>query len=247
MKAGSIIFRFRMLFMAILIVIGFSAPWIGLWGLGSRISLLEWLGLHISRLGLLSFSAATAVVIVSGALVAALGALLRIWGSAWLGHGIVINSNMQAAQLMADGPFRYVRNPLYMGMYLWVAAMSLVMPASGAFFVLIAVALLIGVLIAGEEAFLSASLGESYRTYLATVPRILPRLRTTLSVSGNKPRWKQAVLSEIYPIVVFITIAFLSWTYDEKLMWRALLIGFGLSLLARALMPGLRTETSSPQ
>jgi uncharacterized membrane protein YagU involved in acid resistance len=72
-------------------------------------------------------------------------------------------------------------------------------------------------------------------------------LRTTLSVSGNKPRWKQAVLSEIYPIVVFITIAFLSWTYDEKLMWRALLIGFGLSLLARALMPGLRTETSSPQ
>ena len=117
MKAGSFIFRFRMLLMAILIAIGFTAPWIELWGIGSRMSLLEWLGLHISRLGLLSFSAATAAVIVCGALVAALGAILRIWGSAWLGHGIVINANMQSAHLMADGPFRYVRNPLYMGMY----------------------------------------------------------------------------------------------------------------------------------
>ncbi len=94
-----------MLLMAILIVLGFWSPWIELWGIGNRMSLLEWLGLHISRLGLLSFSSATAVVIVCGALVAALGALLRIWGSAWLGHGIVINANMQAAQLMADGPF----------------------------------------------------------------------------------------------------------------------------------------------
>ncbi len=247
MKASSYIFRFRMILMAVLIVIGFTAPWIQLWGIGSRISLLEWLALQLSRLGLLRFTVATPVVIVCGAVVAAVGAILRIWGSAWLGHGIVINANMQAGGLMADGPFRYLRNPLYLGMYMWVAAMSLVMPASGALFVLIAVALLMGVLIAGEEAFLSASLGEPYRTYVATVPRIVPRLRTTLSASGNKPRWKQAVLSEIYPIVVFITIAFLSWTYDEKLMWRALLIGFGLSLVARALMPGLRAETSSPE
>ena len=236
-----------MILMALLITIGFWSPWVQLWGIGSRISLLEWLALELSRLGLLTFTVATPVVIVCGAVVAALGAVLRIWGSAWLGHGVVINPNMQAGGLMADGPFRYVRNPLYLGMYLWTAAMSLVMPASGALFVLITVPMLIAALIAGEETFLSASMGAPYRQYLASVPRIVPRLRTTLSPSGNRPHWMQAVLSEIFPIGVFVTIAFLSWTYDDRILWRALLISFGLSLVARALMPGLRTEANSPE
>jgi hypothetical protein len=47
----------------------------------------------------------------------------------------------------------------------------------------------------------------------------------------------QAVLSEITPIGVFMTIACLSWTYDNGLMLRAILITFGLSLVARALLP----------
>jgi hypothetical protein len=70
------------------------------------------------------------------------------------------------------------------------------------------------------------------------VPRLVPRLRTTLAPSGNKPHWLQAVLSEITPIGVFATIVFLSWTYDVRLMGRALLITFGLSLVVRALLPG---------
>lgn len=243
MKASSLVFRLRMLIMAALIAIGFTAPWVELWSIGTRISLLEWLALQISRLGLVTFTVATPAVIFCGALLAALGAMLRIWASAWLGHGVVINRDMQAASLMADGPFRYLRNPLYLGMYLWVAAMSLYMPASGAFFVLIAVPLLIAALIAGEESFLSSSLGEPYRAYLRSVPRIFPRLRTTLSPSGNKPHWLQGFLSEINPIGVFLTIACLSWTYDDRLIYRALIVTFGISLVVRALMPGLRQQT----
>jgi hypothetical protein len=44
-------------------------------------------------------------------------------------------------------------------------------------------------------------------------------------------------LSEINPIGVFITIACLSWTYDNSLMLRAVLITFGVSLVVRALLP----------
>jgi hypothetical protein len=131
MNAGTFLFRFRMLIMACILFIGFWAPWIQLFGVGSRISLLEWIALEVSRAGLFSFTIATPVVIVCGSLIAALGAVLRIWGSAWLGHGIVINSNMQAVTVMADGPYRYVRNPLYLGLLCMMAAMSLIMPASG--------------------------------------------------------------------------------------------------------------------
>ena len=233
-----------MVIMALIIAIGFWAPWIQFAGIGSRIALLEWIALEISRLGLLRFTLATPTVIVLGSLIAALGAVLRIWASAWLGHGIVINQEMQAGAVMADGPYRYVRNPLYLGLLCEAVAMALIMPASGALFVLIVVPVVLFSLIRGEEAFLSAQSGEPYRAYLRSVPRLIPRLRTMLAPSGNSPHWLQAVLSEIAPIGVFITIACLSWTYDNNLMIRAILVTFGVSLVVRALMPGMRQESN---
>jgi len=247
MKAGTLFFRYRMLIHVAIATLGFWAPWIQYWGIGSRISLLEWLALALSRLGLLSFAAATPVVIVCGALAAALGAFLRIWGSAWLGHGVVLHGQMQSASLMADGPYRYVRNPLYLGILFVFAAMALLMPLTGALFTLIAATAFQLLLISGEEAFLAVQLGAPYQAYLRAVPRLIPRLRTTLKPTGSKPRWLQAVLAEIFPIGVFVTIACLSWTYDQRLMGRAILISFGISPIVRALLPGLRPGSSSPE
>jgi len=252
MKASTTLFRFRTLFLTIIMCIGFWAPWIELCGIGSRITLLEWLALEISRLGLLRFTLATPAVIVCGALIAAMGAAFRIWGSAWLGHSVVLHSQMQSRSLMADGPYRYVRNPLYLGVVCMIAALSLLMPATGALFVLIAVPVFLYCLILGEEQFLVTQIGEPYRIYLRTVPRLFPRLRTTLTPTGNKPQWLQAALSEINPIGIFVTIAFLSWTYDNRLMIRAIIVTFGLSLIVRALMPtikqpAIKQDSASPQ
>jgi protein-S-isoprenylcysteine O-methyltransferase Ste14 len=239
MKASAFLFRYRMVINMVIIVLGFWAPWIQYAGIGSRILLLEWLALQISRTGLLSFTVATPLLIVCGALVAAVAAVLRIWGAAWLGHGVVFDGEMQAGALTADGPFRYMRNPLYLGIGCMFAALALLMPATGALFVLVATPLFLFTLIRGEEAFLTTQFGDPYRVYLLAVPRFIPRLRTTTQSSGNKPHWLQGVLSEINPIGVFITIAFLSWTYDTQLMWRAIAVTFGLSLVVRAFMPGL--------
>jgi protein-S-isoprenylcysteine O-methyltransferase Ste14 len=247
MKASALFFRLRMPINAAVVILGFWAPWIRYGGIGSRISLLEGLALELSRAGLVSFTIATPIVLVCGALIAAMGAILRIWGSAWLGHGVVLNAQMQAAALTADGPYRYVRNPLYLGLWCVVAALALLMPPTGALFAMLALTAFQSYLILGEEAFLTAQLGEPYRAYMRSVPRLFPRLRATLAPSGNKPRWLQAVLSEITPIGVFVTIAFLSWTYDRWLMARAIMISFGLSLVVRALMPGLQETSSSPE
>jgi protein-S-isoprenylcysteine O-methyltransferase Ste14 len=247
MKVSAILFRYRMVINMVIIVLGFWAPWIQYGGIGSHILLLEWLALEIARAGLLSFTAATPILIVGGALVAAVGAILRVWGSAWLGHGVVLDPRMQAGALTADGPFRYVRNPLYLGLGFMFAALALLMPATGALFVMIAGPLFLFILIRGEEAFLTAQFGDPYRVYLQAVPRLIPRLRTTVAPSGNKPHWLQGVLSEINPIGVFVTIAFLSWTYDTQLMWRAIAVTFGLSLVVRAFMPGLKLAANSPE
>jgi hypothetical protein len=51
-----------------------------------------------------------------------------------------------------------------------------------------------------------------------------------------------AVLSEVNPIGVFITVALLSWSYDNVLMLKGLLISFGLSLVMRAFFIRKKTE-----
>ena len=125
MGASAVEFRLRMGINAAIIVLGFWAPWIGACGISNRISLLEWLALEIGRMGLLRFTVATPVVIVAGALVAGVGAALRVSGAAYLGSGTVQSMNMKAVGVVADGPYRHVRNPLYLGLWVHTLALAL--------------------------------------------------------------------------------------------------------------------------
>lgn len=240
MRASAIEFRLRMLIQVVIVSLGFWAPWIGALDLGRRFSTLAWLALQISRLGLASFSVATPIVIVVGSLIAALGAVLRVWGTAYLGYGVVQHGRMQSVALMADGPYRFLRNPLYLGLWCMMIALSLTMPPSGALFTIVLSGVFYLRLILGEEAFLSAQLGESYQHYLRTVPRVIPHLRASLPPAGNKPHWLTALLTEVMPIGIFVTVACLSWMYDNELMLKAILISFGISLVMRALVPWAR-------
>ncbi len=243
MGATAIEFRLRMLINAAIITLGFWAPWIEPMGMGKRITLIEWLALSLARHGLLPFNIATPAVIIAGAVVAALAVLLRVTGAAWLGPGTVIHPEMQARAVVAAGPYRFVRNPLYLGLWCMVAAIALVMPPTGALVAMALLTIFLLRLTLGEERFLSARLGEPYRHYLLAVPRFLPRLRSPLPVAETKPHWLRAILSELTPIGVFVAIAFLSWSYDHTLMIKAMLISFGASLVVRALMPRGSEET----
>ena len=247
MRATKIEFRLRMAIITAIIALGFWAPWIEAWGIGQRNSSLEWLALELSRLGLVRFTVATPAVIVVAALVAALAAVLRVWGTACLGPGTVNHAEMQAAAVMADGPYRYVRNPLYLGTWLTTAAMAFIMPPTGALFAMVLLTAFLLRLILAEEAFLATRLGEPYQAYLRAVPRLIPRLRGAPPRTGHKPRWLHAILAELFPIGVFITLAALSWSYDNLLMIKAVLVSFGISLVARALLPATPTAPASAE
>ena len=244
MRATKVEFRLRVAIITAIITLGFWAPWIETWGIGERISLLEWLALGLSRMGLASFTFATPLAIVAGALIAAVGAVLRVWGTAYLGSFTVNHGQMKAGAVLADGPYRYLRNPLYLGTWFMVAAMAFLMPAGGALFAVALLTAFLLRLILGEEAFLAGQLGESYRSYLRAVPRLLPSFRTTLKPTGRKPRWLHSVLSELNPIGVFVILAALSWNYDNGLMVRAVIVSFGISLVAKALAPNNMHEAS---
>lgn len=237
MGASAIEFRLRMLINAAIIILGFWAPWIEAWHIGRRMSLLEWLALEISRTGLASFAVATPLLLFVAALIAAKAVLFRVWGTAYLGSGTVNSGNMVAGKVMADGPYRYLRNPLYIGLWYMVIALAFLMPVSGALFTIVLITVFAVRLTLGEEAFLTAQLGEPYRAYQKAVPRFIPRLRGAPAPAGAKPHWLRAWLAELTPIGAFIAVAVYAKNYDAEIAGRIILIFFGASLVVRALMP----------
>jgi len=240
MEATKIEFRLRMVIMILITALGFWAPWIEIWGIGNRFPLWAWLALELSRLGLVSSAIAAPLVLAVAALLAAKGAVLRVWGAACLGYDTVHHEQMQAGAVMADGPYRSMRNPLYLGGWCMMAALSFLMPSTGALVMMTLQTVFYLRLILGEEAYLASQLGEPYRQYLRTVPRLFPRLRTIFSRSapqptGRKPQWLHALVTEINPIGIFVALAFFSWSYNNWLMIKVVIVSFGVSMVARAL------------
>jgi len=239
MKASAFEFRFRLWISFALVVLGFWAPWIELLHWDSRGNhTWGWLVFELGGLGISSttgFMLVTALAIAS----AALAALLRVWGTAYLGTGTVFNAEMKAGDVLADGPYRHMRNPLYLGNLLDFVAISILMPPSGAAVSLVLLALFLLRLILGEEAFLAPKLGDSHASYCLAVPRLIPSLRPRVAAEGRSPNWIHALLGEIFPLLLLVCFATLSWQYDPDLLIRAVLICFGVSLIARALIqPG---------
>src|SRR5208282_256162 len=97
-------------------------------------------------------------------------------------------------KLVADGPYRHLRNPLYFGNMLLAAGLALLASRTGSVVLILGNLLIVLRLIGREETALAQSQGEAYRAFLATVPRLWPSLRPRLPSGGLQPKWFQAFL-----------------------------------------------------
>ncbi|WP_420237946.1 methyltransferase family protein [Telmatobacter bradus] len=242
MKATALEFRLRMWIMIGLVFIGFWAPWAH--GAGRK-ALLLWLPLSTLHAFGMSSTTSAPLVVAAGALAAAVGAWLRIWGAASLGYQTVHDEAMQS-DLVANGPYRYVRNPLYLGGWFMLLAVSLLMPVSGALLSVPLLTIFFFRLIFGEEAFLQVKLGEPYRNYLRAVPRWFPRLRGALPTAEHKTQWLSGAMGELNTVGIFIAFAFFSWSYNVTNMLKCILVSFVLAMLVRVFFKGA-TESKPAQ
>jgi protein-S-isoprenylcysteine O-methyltransferase Ste14 len=236
MKATALEFRFRFLLGVIIYLLGFIAPWNNFLHLDS-IRSWQLLASWPARSGWIGFSAATIAVLVLGILCAFAGAFLRTWASAYLDPTVVKAGAMHGDSVVASGPYRHLRNPLYFGTMIHTFALALLMPPSGAIFCVVAIALVQLRLIAAEEFFLTAQLGSPYVAYCARVPRLFPSITPRIPASATQPAWLTAFLSEIYMWGVFVSFAALGWRYNSVLIIKGILISLGVSLIARAFLP----------
>jgi hypothetical protein len=179
-----------------------------------------------------------------GAFLTILAALLRTWATSFLRTEVVHDASLHSEKLVADGPYRYVRNPLYLGTTLLTLGMGLMASRVGYAIMVIGIILFDLRLIRREEAELTASQGESYQQYLKAVPCLVPSLTPRVAPGAGHSRWKQAVQGEGFiwgfaaaTVVFAITLKLIAF-------WIALAVAFALYFWMQAVLKKQRQASS---
>lgn len=159
------------------------------------------------------------------ALVALTGAAVRTWGTAYLGAGIMTDRGLHSERLTADGPFRFVRNPLYVGLVLTAAGLSVTIDIPGGVLLVVLMALFVLRLALREESGLAAAQGEAYEAYRRRVPRFLPSPRPRLPSSGAVPQWRQALVAEFMAWSFAVALVVLAVSLNGRLYWETFAVG----------------------
>jgi protein-S-isoprenylcysteine O-methyltransferase len=112
----------------------------------------------------------------AGLAMAALGTALRIWAMRVLGRFYSRALMVQDGHaVVAEGPYAVIRHPGYGGALLvWVGAALAIGYGAAAVVVTLVLLAAYARRIAVEERMLTATLGESYRTYQARTARLVP-------------------------------------------------------------------------
>lgn len=192
MRATDWEFKYRAMLFGMTIWIGFA-----LYGVDQHnvaAALVEW----SQRWTGLAGDAGAQMVFVAATLVLCLAALLRTWASSYLRAGVVYAAEVKSASLVADGPYRNARNPLYFANVIMVLALGTMMSRVGFAFALVAMTVFCYRLIFREESELRISQGESYAAYCAKVPRLWPSPWPRIASSGRAANWKDGFKAECW-------------------------------------------------
>jgi protein-S-isoprenylcysteine O-methyltransferase Ste14 len=110
-----------------------------------------------------------------GVLLVALGLVLLVSGAITMRRvGESLNPNEPTRTLVENGPFRFSRNPTYLGLTALYAGLALAFSSLWALALLLVVLIIMDrSVIASEEQYLQGQLGDRYRQYQARVRRWL--------------------------------------------------------------------------
>ena len=159
------------------------------------------------------------VIFAIGALFCLAAATLRTWATAYLNPEVMVDMRLHTSRLVADGPYRYVRNPLYFGNILLAVGFGAMASRIGFFMLVLGMLMFDYRLILREEAGISATQGESYRAYCAAVPRLLPALRPKVPPAGSLPDWGGGFLGEAFMWVMALSVVSFAITLQQKVFF----------------------------
>lgn len=161
---------------------------------------------------MLLYARPTVTTLAAGAVFVVLGELLRFWGVSYAGSETRTTGKPGASQLVTQGPFAYLRNPLYIGNILMYFGISIMSNSLFPFLQIISIVYFTFqyyYIILEEEAFLREKFKEKYLDYFNSVNRFLPKFPAYEPAKGSdlKPNIPNAYVSEKRTFqAVFISI-----------------------------------------
>ena len=243
MRATNFEYKSRYLIHGLVYTLGLAAPWHPpVWGFLQNGSTWFLASNSSAKPSYQNFATDWNLILAGILVFAAAGAALRTWGAAYLGANTVHRGDMAGNRMVASGPYRYTRNPLYLGTILNTIAVCMLMRPDAAVLTFLLILIIQFRLIGREEPYLLQSLGGAYTSYLQEVPRLLPSLHPHGPGNYVKPRWKQGILSEIYVIGCVVSFAAFGWTtgysWETTILHvvQGIIVALGLSVVARAFM-----------
>jgi protein-S-isoprenylcysteine O-methyltransferase Ste14 len=155
-------------------------------------------------------------LVIFGAFLMTVGEILRLAALSFAGPSIR-NKEIITMELVSNGPFAYLRNPVYLGnMFLFTGASIL----SGAwlpyllYLVIIFFSIHYALCIRYEEDQLRNVFGRPYESYLSSVPRFFPRLSAFPQRGHKKADIAAAFTAEastFLTIMIFLTLVTVKW------------------------------------
>jgi protein-S-isoprenylcysteine O-methyltransferase Ste14 len=232
MRATEFEFRYRSWFIRLTYLAGFGCYWFD--SQNTAVVLVRWI---LSRRdpdlnSLAARHALHGLFAVSAGLVTC-AAWMRTWGSAYLRSEVVQDAAVRTERLVADGPYRHLRNPLYFGSMLLATGMSALASRTGAVVLILGNLLIFLRLMGREEEALAESQGEAYQAYAAAVPRFWPSLRPCLPAGGLQPRYRQAFLGEAWVWSFALSGIVFAWKLDGHLYYIILCVSAVFYFLMR--------------
>jgi protein-S-isoprenylcysteine O-methyltransferase Ste14 len=203
--------------------------------------LAQWLGVRVGSdaelLARLLFAFAALLLIVA--------AFIRTWASAYLHAGVVYAAELKTASLVADGPYRCVRNPLYLANVLMVFGLGAMMSRTGCLLAVVAMLVFCYRLILREESELRAAQGGMYERYRNAVPRLWPSLRPQIAAAGAQARWSAGFMAELWDWGIAAAVTAFAITLNSTLFFVILGASIALFWLSSWLLQRKPTKQQS--
>ncbi len=149
---------------------------------------------------------------IAGIIITLFGEILRIWTHLYASEGTSGRENyLRADSLNREGPYGFVRNPLYLGNFHIVGGLLIVFSNIIAF--LIGIAFLIfqySFIVLAEENYLKDKFGKEWLDYKNSTPKFFPRIKNLKTVGSNrKNSLSRIIFKETDTIFNILTMLFL--------------------------------------
>jgi len=160
---------------------------------------------------MIMFAEPTITTLIAGFAIALTGELIRFWGVSICGSETRTTGVVGATNLITDGPFGHVRNPLYVGnilMYVGCGVMSNALVPYLALAAFVWFVFQYQLIVSREEEHLRRAFGEEYGIYCSNVPRFIPRLSRYSGEHSfhREPNFSRGIQSEMRTLQAFSAV-----------------------------------------